>query len=345
MITIDGKTFRNLEEQVLWNQEQINLIKTAEITLADFGIKVIDTFANVAALYAKYPEDEFTGDFGDACAVGEEAPYTYYVWTRTTIEGNKGYWFDVGVFPAPGATGATGAQGPQGPQGNPGQNILSGEGAPSSTSYQEGSLYMNTTTGAVYKLTSGTWVVVANLKGATGDKGDTGDTGATGAQGPQGPQGPQGDVGGFIQIIGHVDNEGSLPDPGTLTNRTWAYLVGNDNELYVQVPTVPGGSTYVWQNFGELNVATYCTVGGDFVNIFNLDTKLDKVTTTTTYGQVYGKAPNGNQFMINRSNANLADALIQRDSSGRAQVANPSETLDIANKQYVDSNLPSIIRG
>ena len=269
-LNINGVTYRNLEEQVRWNQEQINLIKTAEITLADFGIKVIDTFANVAALYAKYPEDEFTGDFGDACAVGSEAPYTYYVWTRTTIEGNKGYWFDVGVFPAPGTTGATGAQG---------------------------------------------------------------------------PQGPQGDVGGFIQIMGHLESTSLLPDPDTLTNRTWAYLVGNDNELYVQVPTIPGGSTYVWQNFGELNVATYCTVGGSFVNIFNLDTKLDKVTSATTYSRAYVKTEDGSQAQYNISTNNITSSLMFRDANGRSKIAAPSDNLDIANKQYVDSNLPSIIRG
>ena len=40
----------------------------------------------------------------------------------------------------------------------------------------------------------------------------------------------------------------------------------------------------------------------------------------------------------NATDSNTASRLMMRDSSGRAKVANPSTTYDIANKSYVDTN-------
>ena len=127
-----------------------------------------------------------------------------------------------------GATGATGPQGPQGKQGNTGATGQRGsrwtEGtAITGTSTTAGifsgtgiadalvnDMYLNTSTGNVYRCTVGgassvaKWSFVGCIKGATGATGPKGDTGATGPQGLQGPkgdtgatgpQGPKGDTG------------------------------------------------------------------------------------------------------------------------------------------------------
>ena len=65
--------------------------------------------------------------------------------------------------------------------------------------------------------------------------------------------------------------------------------------------------------------------------------KLDKVTGTTTYNQVYSKAPNGTQQVLNATPQSSGNAIILRDTNGRANIANPTADTHIANKNYVDS--------
>jgi hypothetical protein len=102
-----------------------------------------------------------------------------------------------------GATGATGATGPTGPQGAQGIGWVTATRAPTSadTGYATGTLWLNTTTGQYWLLTSNapvTWTLQANLtgpQGATGPQGNPGATGATGPAGPTGATGPQGPAG------------------------------------------------------------------------------------------------------------------------------------------------------
>ena len=345
IILPDGKKARNLEEQVRWNQEQIELIKLGQITLAEFGIKVIGYFDTYEDLETEYPTESFEGDFGMACGVGTESPFTYYVWTRTNILGDKGMWVNVGEFPQPGPTGATGATGPQGPQGNPGQAIMSGVGVPVNPA-QEGALYVNLLTGALYKMISGTWVVESNILGPQGPIGPQGPKGATGPQGPQGIQGPKGDAGGNFNIAGVVTSVSNLPSPSTVGDTTVAYLVGPVNdayELYVQIGTDP--ATAYWQSLGIVNAATYVTVNGNYVNLWDSDVKLDKYTETPILPLVYGVNDSGTQVMFASTEDVLPGTIVKRDGNGRASINDPTSSGNIANKNYVDSNLPTIIRG
>ena len=126
----------------------------------------------------------------------------------------------IGNFKGPkGDKGETGPQGKQGNAGATGQRgsrwtegtaitgtsttagIFSGTGISDALAND---MYLNTSTGNVYRCTVGgaasvaKWVFVGCIKGAKGDKGDKGTTGATGPKGPQGekgasgPQGPSG---------------------------------------------------------------------------------------------------------------------------------------------------------
>lgn len=135
-----------------------------------------------------------------------------------------------------GEKGTTGAQGPTGPQGaagTPGSLWYHGTGITGTSttaaafsgsgvsSARVNDLYLNTSTGNVYKCTvagaasAAKWIYLCSIKGpkgdtgaagATGAKGATGATGATGPQGPQGPagptgpQGPAGKDGGRIRV-------------------------------------------------------------------------------------------------------------------------------------------------
>lgn len=346
IILPDGTKARNLEEQVRWNQDQIELIKKGQITLAEFGIKVIGYFDTFEDLETEYPEESFTGDFGMACGVGEEAPFTYYVWTRTNILGDMGMWMNIGVFPQPGPAGATGATGATGPQGNPGQGLTSGYGVPTIPG-QEGALYVNLTTGALYKVMSGIWAVVGNILGPQGPIGPQGPKGETGATGATGAQGPKGDPGGNFNIAGILSSAANLPSPASLADTTVAYLIGPDAnaryELYIQVGTDP--NTAYWQSIGYLNTGTYVTTNGTYVNTWETNTKLDKITTVTTRSLAYIKNANGTQSSMDISANYNVTGIMYRDNNGTTQVNNPSTNYDAANKQYVDSNLPTIIRG
>ena len=59
----------------------------------------------------------------------------------------------------------------------------------------DGDYYLDDATGDVYKKSSGTYPVVANIKGSTGATGPSGAAGATGATGAMGPAGATGATG------------------------------------------------------------------------------------------------------------------------------------------------------
>ena len=67
-----------------------------------------------------------------------------------------------------------------------------------------------------------------------------------------------------------------------------------------------------------------------------INNKIDKITTTTTYGQIYGKTAPGLQIMINSTPAAISDTILYRDGNARASIATPISDTNIANKGYVD---------
>lgn len=212
-------------------------IKQMSIVLDEFGIKVIGQLDSADEL----PDpEEYEGDFGDAYAVGTEAPYEFYIWTRNEMGDNPG-WFDIGKFPEPGPQGETGA--------TPDITVT----ASASTNLpSQGATVTVTKSGTddepVFDFAFGI------PKGAQGEKGDTGLQGPQGIQGPQGEtgatgaQGPKGDTGTSYIILGQVDSESELPSP-SITDRSGAYLVGdsvNGYDLYVIV----GTTELEWYNAG-----------------------------------------------------------------------------------------------
>ena len=217
MIIYNDTVLRNLQEQVEKNKDDILYILTEAGTLNDFGIKVVGDGTSVDVL----PDPStYTGDFGDAYAIGTEPPYTLYIFTRAGGTHLTNYWFNIGQFPLQGPKGDKGDPGSKGPKGDQGLQGPMGLQGPT---------------------------------GAAGPAGPQGPSGPQGIQGQRGPQGPKGDPGDPFQIAAKLTSTAQLPDPETVSRNT-AYLIPDPNEpntydLYVI--TGENGSRE-WTNAGHV---------------------------------------------------------------------------------------------
>lgn len=273
--------YRNLEEQVRKNQEDIKYILEEEGVLNQFGIKVVGKVTSADQL----PDaSTYEGEYGDAFAVGTATPYNLYIFTRAFSGEPAPFWFDIGVFPAPSTVpGPPGAQGPQGKD----ELIYSSTYTQSKTPDKSDTiiltlnyfnrlpdfgetvkvLYNATSTNQAFFIiaeilsVSGTSVTCNILdvtfsltgpQGVQGPPGATGATGETGATGPRGPQGVQGPAGAGFEVIGIVSAANQLPDPATVPDNQ-AYLVGTaaPYDLYVQA-TPSGETAKVWVDAGQV---------------------------------------------------------------------------------------------
>ena len=273
MITIDGKILRNLEEQVLKNQQDITNIKSLG-QLYSFDIKVVGQVTDVNDL----PNPEtYQGEFGDAYLVGTTLPYDFYIYTRPNQFNPANFWLNIGPFPLAGPQGETGPQGPQGETGRGNTWSVSNNDPASTENRINGDQHLNSSIGSVFSLINDVWVNTGNIRGPQGAQGIQGIQGPVGPIGPQGPKGDTGDVGGFINIAGIVETVDQLPTPESLGNLTIAYLVGTASPytLYIQVGSTSAAA--IWQNMGALNVATYVTVDGAYQNVLEMNTYQYKI--------------------------------------------------------------------
>ena len=153
-----------------------------------------------------------------------------------------------------------------------------------------------------------------------------GPQGIQGIQGPQGPQGlsvqgpkgDKGDVGGFINIKGIVSSSSQLPDPATLGNLTYAYLVNSNTEgqyyLYIQVGD--DSTTALWTNAGLFNVATLVTVDGKYENKLELNDYLAVVKGNGTNSvKTPGATANANNAIALHSGTAQAEGAIAYGNS------------------------------
>ncbi len=241
MLNFGNKEFRNLQEQVLKNMEDIQDIQQGTTVLADFGIKVIGQVDDASEL----PDPAtYEGEYGDAYIVGTEEPYDYYIFTRAFEGQEEPTWFNLGVFPQPGPQGPIGAT-PQLSAFVSGTNTL----APGSNAYV-GVGSSGTPEATTFSFLFGIPQGEKGDTGAQGIQGERGPQGEQGAIGPQGPQGQKGDPGMLYTIIGQVSSELDLPDPSTL-ERTSAYLVGASEpyDVYVILGEYPD---FEWVNLGPI---------------------------------------------------------------------------------------------
>ena len=341
MITVNGLEYRNLQEQVLKNKEDIANHYNIDRVLADFGIRVIGQVDSADDLVGIVGER-----YGDAYAVGTEAPYSFYIWTRANIDAGQeyDYWFDIGDLAI---------VGPQGPKGDTGETGPIGESttwyaqqyAPSNA--KENDLWLNTSSdslGQVSQFKSNVWTLVANIRGAAGingQRGPQGPQGERGEQGEQGPKGDTGDTGGLVNINGILTSVDELPSPASLDNTTISYLIGTEPpyNLYIQIGIDP--ATAYWSNIGQINAGTFVMVDGVGQNIWDADTKRNRIPGTVgsyLYAQV-----NGEDRSANYGTTPNAGYVIQRTSTGNVrlpdQVTTPPTNVDDAiSQKYGDAH-------
>ena len=336
MLNYGNKDFRNLQEQVYKNMNDIQDMMQGVNVLADFGIKVVGQVDSADDL----PDPStYDGDYGDAYVVGESEPYDYYIFTRAFEGEEEPQWFDLGQFPVPGPQGETGPQGPAGEIANVSMDI----GSISTLSPGQ-----NATASIVKSGTLSDPVFTLSLsipQGAQGIQGPQGPQGPQGQKGDTGAQGPRGEQGGLIEIVGIVATADLLPAPATLQKLDAAYLVGAspDYELYVQVGEAP--STALWTNLGAINEGTVVTIGGVGQPVWDADTKVsvfDGQLVNTLYGEAAGSG-NG-QTHVPYGDSASANYIVQRDINGEINVPQTPSTNDkAASKKYVDDKAAAIL--
>lgn len=196
MITIDGKQYRNLQEQVAKNQSDIAYILEEEGVLNQFGVKVVNQVATASDL----PDPlTYEGEYGDAILVGTTQPFNMYIFTRPFGAEVANQWFNIGQFPLPGPQGIQGLRGEKGEKGDRGET---GEVGP---------------------------------VGPQGPAGQS-IVGPQGIQGIQGPIGPKGDPGESFKIVGTLNDVSLLPAPTEETRSSaYLVDIEGVNHLYVIV--------------------------------------------------------------------------------------------------------------
>lgn len=337
MIEINGKQFRNLEEQVLYLSQMIERILDTNVLLAQFGIKVIDQVNNESELFEKYPRTTFQGDYGDAVLVGANPPYDYYIWTRPFDEEVYGDWFNIGQFPLPGPKGDTGNTGQTGARGQRGNKWYTGTGAPSATITDviSGDLYLDTNTDRVYRYASNVWTIIASIKGNPGN---------TGAVGPQGPAGPVVDLVGVITSVDQLPT--NIAEFIATYGRQGAYLIGLDD---------PNAAKYVWgltgtddnlqwTDLGLFATGTIIYVDGQPVETLEMNNYVpftNPGNNTVTMPAYDKNSQSWFQVPVTASSTQ-SNSIARRSNSGTVKVATPTQSTDAANKQYVDEKVAAV---
>lgn len=334
MIAIDGKELRNLEEQVLWNKNQIEAFKEGPEVLGNFGIKVVGQVIGEREL----PNAKtYEGEFGDAYLVGATSPYDYYIFTRPFQGESDPKWFNLGEFPLPGPQGPRGYQGLTGADGTRGNTITSATTDPTTTDgFMQGDVWVNVNSGDWFVFLSITWRKVQNIKGPQGIPGPQGIQGPQGEPGQKGATGPAGPAGPIVDIHGRVPSVDALPDPTeivSLYGRAAGYLVPSTNtEFPYYVYIIIGDETvgYSWFNAGFFSSGTNVSVGGSYVAAWNADTKLNAPSEVTTTIRVPTIQPNNSQPTYTRVvyGAATPNTIPMRGSEGQLVANYPAAPTD-----------------
>lgn len=350
MFEYNNREYRSLQEQVKFNTDKIIEHYNRDRILADLGIKIMGQANTVGNLPDTPPGGAEA--YGEAYAVGNEAPYNIYIWTRPDDTHPDAYWFDIGQIAI------------KGDKGDPGTTISRAT--------------INANNQLVLTMTDGSTITVpGNLKGDTGpspkiylsnvDDGvqikvenpdgsssyTTVKNGTNGQNGKQGIQGPP----GYFNILGALTNEGQLPSASSVETGS-AYLIwhavaeeenGGHYDLYI---IVQSGGGYVWQNTGRVSAGTYVYEDGQPITQFNADTKLNAYTNSGGGNKVYGTTNDGNQTMYilrpdpqTGTSGNYKNQVVQYDvvsnkNTGLIRIAEtPTQDYHTASKKYVDDKV------
>lgn len=272
MLIKDDKVYRNLQEQVQKNKDDISTLISAG-NIAELGIKIVNAEAPLANVSELPNAATYPGAYGDAYIVGIQAPFRLYVFSRSTAPDIKGFWFDWGELNAPSVVpGPIGPQGIQGERGVRGSFWYSQSGAPTNTEgVNENDQALDGASGDVYQYVGGAWQLTGNIRGPQGIQGVQGATGATGPQGLRGPQGPQGPQGQFVEILGTLTDTAQLPDVESAP-RSAAYLIPDESgaqHIWLIIGEGTPENPYLWHDAGGFGGGTSIVYNGATMNEVN----------------------------------------------------------------------------
>ena len=218
-----------------------------------------------------------------------------------------------------------GPQGSVGARGQRGSKWYSGTTSPGQASLsgvQSGDMYLETDNGNVYQSSGNSWFRISNIRG---------------------PQGEQGKNAVAVIIQSELESTDQLPPPDE-TDRTYAYIIDIDGvfHLFVITEDTETGSL-VWTDMGP-HGGTQIFVSGQSVDIWDADTKLDKITSTDGFARIYAVDGN-NQTDYRLSSSTISTTVALRTSSGTLKGATPTADNDLTTKKYVDDALANMPTG
>lgn len=293
MLKFGNQEFRNLEEQVKKNKDDIQNFKDGNQTIAEFGITVVGIVPTAADLPAT------ADNYGDAYLVGDTAPYDVRVWTRD-VANNTAKWVDLGQFPL---------AGPKGDRGPEGSKIYFGN-IQNAIATRAGDYFVDMTTGYWYVSYANpgvgySWSFIGSLKGEKGDrglqglagpKGPVGPQGNIGPIGPAGPAGPKGDVGPAFKVQGTLASSSNLPTPtAEMQDKGYAYIIPDaEGNKHIWVIQGPDSGPFSWVDVGTAGVGIQGPAGDPGIGLNTLtDTDLTYGDVTVDYNTTDGMTITG----------------------------------------------------
>ena len=324
MITIDNITYRNLQEQVEKNKRDIEAWSSIEVTLNNFGIKVLGRVDYVSDI----PEATF--EYGDAYLVGLNEPFDIYIYTRT--DGDVGMFVDMGPL---NVVGQEGPQGPQGPAGKDGYApvVRYGNGLPIvEPTDKKGYIYIDQQTSRLYTFDNG-WNFVINMQGPKGDQGNQGIQGATGTT---------------LSIVAKLSSPSLLPTnfaSGSIPKNS-AYLVdvNGANHLYIILGNQSDYSTWYWQDAGDFNLGSVIYKDSVFQTAVNIT---DSYNTNTGAVVTDTATNNMNNNLQAQIDTKVSQTTFENELLTKADVNNvvtPNELTDTINstKEELNTNINNV---
>ena len=299
---INDMPMGNLQEQVYYLTELIGQ-----------STDIVKNISGKVSTESELP-DYKSQVLGTTYAVGNNAPYVYYVATSTG-------WINLGVFPR---------KGPKGDNGLNGNSIFftNSNGNSQTTSLNIHSIYNP----AYLPIAAGNLIIMINDEGTFVFSVTNTDlevinvsylTTLSGSQGPVGPQGPAGAVGptGPAGTIGPIGPTGAKGDRGS---------EGPIGPTGARGNTGPTGPT------GPQGPAGTGGVSKDYVDT-ELSKKLDKITSTSTYPRAYAVSTTGEQTDYNITANAVSSSIPLRDGNGSIIVPNPLNGNEAIPKSYLDN--------
>ena len=358
MLIRDGKEYRNIQEQVLKNAQDIAEYMQGQNVLNEFGIKVVgkvDEESDIPSV-DDYKTEHEDWSYGDAYAVGTESPYSLYILTRADDEDNPDdYWFDIGEFPL---------AGPQGADGEDGNNIfrvttscivptftslsLSGIQVPSGYSVKAGDVllgryegYMPGGGGLYTCFVSSVSGTTVNVDGMTNLMDD-----------PTGG-GPTYSAGTGITISSTtiaVDFDVAQPRIGLGTGLQWTTSNPQVMEVnFSEVQSTLSAGDGITISGNEIAVdkdaINYLTVAGNGITVST--TELNQNEISVDYDEVQEKLTFGSGFTVSGTTVEIDPSSISVTLSAGEGITVSGTTISvdtstIANKTYVDNTASTI---